>query len=151
MLIPHICYYGSLSSLEVDSFPRILSFQFCTLDVLISENKKGYIILNRSSHRTCSVKKLLLKFVQHSPETPVLECLFNKIVPLNACNFIKKRLKHTRFPVNFAKFLRTAILINIWQGLLLIQRYCYYADLKLSLYVLSVVFIKNTMLKLLHC
>ena len=34
-------------------------------------------------------------------------------------NFIKKRLQHRCFSVNFAKFLRTPILKNIWEQLLL--------------------------------
>ena len=40
----------------------------------------------------------------------MLETLFNKVAGLNACNFIKKRLQHRRFPVNIAKCLRTHIL-----------------------------------------
>ena len=39
--------------------------------------------------------------------------------PLTACNFIKKRLQHRCFPVNVAKFLRTSILKNICERLLL--------------------------------
>ena len=39
-------------------------------------------------------------------ETPLLESLFNKVVSLQACNFIKKRLQHRRFALNIAKFLR---------------------------------------------
>ena len=35
------------------------------------------------------------------------------------CNFIKKRLQHRCFPVNIAKFLRTFILKNICERLLL--------------------------------
>ena len=38
----------------------------------------------------------------------VLESLFNKVVELKDCNFLKKRLKHSCFPVHIAKFLRTA-------------------------------------------
>ena len=38
---------------------------------------------------------------------------------LQACNFIKKRLQYRSFPVNFAKLLRTSILKNICQRLLL--------------------------------
>ena len=34
-----------------------------------------------------------------------------------ACNFIKKRLQHSCFPVNIAKFLRTPILKNICKQL----------------------------------
>ena len=41
---------------------------------------------------------------------PVLESLFNKIAGLQAWNFIEKRLQHKFFPVNFAKYLRTAFL-----------------------------------------
>ena len=36
-----------------------------------------------------------------------------------AFNFIKKTLQHRCFPVNTANFLRTSILKNIWEGLLL--------------------------------
>ena len=38
----------------------------------------------------------------------MLESLFNKVAGLKACNFIKKRLKHSCFPVNIEKILRTA-------------------------------------------
>ena len=38
---------------------------------------------------------------------------------LKACNFIKKRLRHRCFPVKFLKFLRTSILKNIYEQLLL--------------------------------
>ena len=38
---------------------------------------------------------------------------------LQDCCFIKKRLQHRCFPVNIANFLRTAILKNIWERLLL--------------------------------
>ena len=52
----------------------------------------------RSSHRGCSLKKDL------RPE---------------ACNFIRKRLQHSCFLAKFAKFLRTPILKNICERLLL--------------------------------
>ena len=42
----------------------------------------------------------------------VLESLFHKGVGLKACNFIKRRLQHRYFPVNIAKFLRTAVFIK---------------------------------------
>ena len=32
-----------------------------------------------------------------------LECLFNNVSGLQACNFIMKRLKHGSFPVKFVK------------------------------------------------
>ena len=49
----------------------------------------------------------------------MLESLFNKVAILKANDFIKKRLKHKCFPVNIAKFLRTLILKNICERLLL--------------------------------
>ena len=49
----------------------------------------------------------------------MLESLFNKVAGLQCCNFIKKRLQHRCFPVNIAKFLRTAILNNICERQLL--------------------------------
>ena len=42
----------------------------------------------------------------------MLESLFNKIAGLKVCNFIKKRLQHRCFPVNFRKFSKTPILQN---------------------------------------
>ena len=45
---------------------------------------------------------------------------FNKVAGLQACNFIKKRLQHKCFPKNIAKFLRTTILKNICEQLLLV-------------------------------
>ena len=61
------------------------------------------IISCRSSHWRRSVKKVILKISQIS----------------QACNFIKKRLRHRCFSVKFAKFLRTPILKNISEPLLL--------------------------------
>ena len=63
-------------------------------------------------------KRLFLKISQYSQEnTCVLEFLFNIVAGLKACNFVKKRPQHRFFPVNIAKFLRTAILKNIWERL----------------------------------
>ena len=45
----------------------------------------------------------------------VLESLFNKV----AWKFIKKRLQHRCFPVNISKFVRTPILKNICERILL--------------------------------
>ena len=49
----------------------------------------------------------------------MLNSLSKKVAGLNPCNFIKKRLQHICFPVNIAKFLRTPILKNICDRLLL--------------------------------
>ena len=47
------------------------------------------------------IKKPFLKYSQEKES--VLECPFNKVARLLACNFVKKRLQHWCFPVNTAK------------------------------------------------
>ena len=49
-------------------------------------------------------------------KAPVLEPIFNKVVDLKACNFIKKRLQHSCFPVKYAIFLGTFFLQNTSSG-----------------------------------
>ena len=45
--------------------------------------------------------------------------MFLQIAVLRACNIIKKRLQHRSFPVNIAKFLRTAFfIVYLWWLLL---------------------------------
>ena len=53
--------------------------------------------------------KCSLTFYKFYRKTSVLESRFNKATALKACIFIKKRLQHMCFPVNFAKVLRTLI------------------------------------------
>ena len=48
------------------------------------------------------------------------ESLFDKVAGPRFANLFKKRLKHSCFPLNLSKFLRTAILQNIRERLLLI-------------------------------
>ena len=52
-------------------------------------------------------------------KTPELESHFNKVAGLHAYNLAKNRLQHWCFPLNNAKFLRTSILKNICERLLL--------------------------------
>ena len=68
-----------------------------------------------SSHR-CSVKKPFLKIWQYSRETPVLESSFRPTTLL-------KRDSNKLFPVNIGKFLRTPILKNICERLLLYKTF----------------------------
>ena len=42
----------------------------------------------------------------------MLESLFNKVASFQACNFVKKILQLRPFPVNIAKFLETAVLLE---------------------------------------
>ena len=64
-----------------------------------------------------SVKKVVLKNFAIFTEKHLCCSLF--LICLKACNFIKKTLQHRCFPMNIAKFLRTPILRNIWEQLLL--------------------------------
>ena len=49
----------------------------------------------------------VFKISQISQETPVQES-FNNVAGPKACNIVKMRLQHRRFPVKFDKFLRTS-------------------------------------------
>ena len=70
---------------------------------------------SKSSHRRCSIKKPVLK----NFAILYLEFLFNKFLGLEVCDFIKRRLQLSCFPLNIAKFLRTPILKNICERVLL--------------------------------
>ena len=53
---------------------------------------------SRSSHQRCSIKKAILKnFCSIHRKTPVSESLFDKVVGLYTCNFIKKTLTQMFF------------------------------------------------------
>ena len=49
------------------------------------------------------------KFCKNHRKTPAPSFFFNKIVALWRATLLKKTLRYTWFPVNFAKFLRTCI------------------------------------------
>ena len=78
-----------------------------------------------SCHWRCAVRKGVLKNLQISQKITCFgawnykESLFNKVAANQACNFTKIRLQHRCFPVKFVKFLRTSILKNICQQMLL--------------------------------
>ena len=73
--------------------------------------------LLRSSHRKCSIKKAVLKnFVIFTGTESLL-------IKFEACKFIKKRLQHWCFTLHVRKFLKTPILRNISERLLLIVLY----------------------------
>ena len=95
---------------------------FTTLMTSICEKKKFNKYLCRIHDFTEAAtwgvlqKRCSEKFSNIHRKTPVLESLCGPSV----CNFIKKRLQRWCFPVNTAKILRTPILKNIWERLLLI-------------------------------
>ena len=72
-------------------------------------------------------KTSVLKSFQYSQETPVLESLLKKVAGLEARKSIKSRLQHRFFPVNIAKFLKTAFSIEqLWWLLLEIHNFKIY-------------------------
>ena len=84
--------------------PNILKWQDCKIFTELVPLQTP----SRNSHWKYSVKKVFLKICKISLET----------LSKRACNFIKKRLQHRCFP-EFEKFVRTPILKNICEGLLL--------------------------------
>ena len=64
-------------------------------------------------------KEVLLKILQYLQENTCVGVFLKQVTGLQVYNFIKKRLQHRCFPVNIAKFLRTPILKNICERLLL--------------------------------
>ena len=78
-------------------------------------NKINTLISNAEAvAQRCSVKKVFLEILQNSRENTCARV--TSVIKLQACNFIKKRLRHRCFPMNIAKFLRTLILQNISDG-----------------------------------
>ena len=58
-----------------------------------------------------SIKKGCSKiFPNIHRKTPVGESLYNKVVGLHACNFLKKRLQRRCFPVDIPKLIRKTYL-----------------------------------------
>ena len=77
----------------------------------------------RSSHQRRSIKRAVLKnFAINTGKH-----LFVKVIGLQACSFIKKRVPHGCFSVNIVKFLRIPTLKNTCEQLLLkvLQQWCF--------------------------
>ena len=69
------------------------------------------VIKHRSSHPEVFCKKGVLRNFAKFPGKHLPQSLyFNKVASLRPATSFKKRLWHKRFPVNFAKFLRTPFL-----------------------------------------
>ena len=77
---------------------------------------QSYLDVIRSSRLQMFFKiSILKKFLKLYSKTSVVEFLFNKVATLKGCNFVKKKLRHTCFPVNIAKFLRTSFFTeHLW-------------------------------------
>ena len=92
---------------------------FFFLNCLLTLTRFCVLADSRSSHQRCFVEKGVLKnFVNFTAKHLCLSLFSIKLKTL-AGNFIKKRLQYRCFPMKFAKILRTPILKNICERLLL--------------------------------
>ena len=67
----------------------------------------------RSSHQRCSIKQGVPEnFAKFTGKYLCQSLFFNKVAGVMTATLFKNRLWHRRFPVNFAKFLRTPFLQN---------------------------------------
>ena len=73
--------------------------------------------LHRSNHRRYSKEK---GFLKNFKKRYVPEPFFNKVAGLRSVTSLKMRLRHRWFPVNFVKRLRTSVLKNICEWLVLV-------------------------------
>ena len=89
------------------------------VDTRKMENCKANHILDRSSHRRCSVRKDVLRNFAKLTGKHLCQGLF--MSGPKAGIFIKNRLWHRCFPVKFAKFLRTTFSQNTSGRLLLFR------------------------------
>ena len=64
-------------------------------------------------------EKVFLEISQNSQENTNASLFFNKVAGPRPATLLKKRLWHRRFPVNFAKLLRTPFSENTYGRLLL--------------------------------
>ena len=94
---------------------------------------KNFIFQYIKAATRCSVRKGVLRNSAKFTGKYLCQTLyFNKFEDLRPETLFKRRLWHRRFPVNFAKFLRTSFLIeHIW-WLLRCQTYLRILDFKLN-------------------
>ena len=85
----------------------------------VTENNERNLLPTEAAARGVLSEKLFLNILQYSQESTCCSSLFKKVADLKPCNFIKKKLQHRCFSVNIAEFLRTPILKNICERLLL--------------------------------
>ena len=110
--------------------PLVTRCKICSLLVAeVARCKKSLVTRCRS----CSLQKITRYSLQNSLVTRCRSCLLQKITRYSLqnllatrcrsgvtfCNFMKKKLHHRCFPVNFCETLRALILWNFYERLLL--------------------------------
>ena len=105
----------SISSVE-DNYSFTLVMYFFSSFSLQLQRKT----IIRSSHRRCSVRKVVHKnFTKFTGKHLFQSLLFNNIAGLMPATLLKNRLWRRCFPINFVKILRTPFLQNASVRLLL--------------------------------
>ena len=93
----------------------------CARDIAKKSLKRFLLLLIlKSSYPRCTVDKCVLKnFTNFTGKHMCWSLFCNKVAVLRSFNFIKKKFRPSWFQVKFAKLLRTPILKNICERLLL--------------------------------
>ena len=79
-------------------------FIYILVEVIIHLTMNSSIPTTEAVARRCSVKMVFLQILENSQENACVGISFKQ-----SFEFIKKRLQHRCFPVNFENILRTAI------------------------------------------
>ena len=108
-----LLFFSQVGMLDRCSYNIKIWYKYLALFTFFS----GFII--RSSHRRCSVRKVLRNFGKFTGKHLCQSLLLNKVAGLSPATFLKKRLWHRCFPVSFVKSLRTPFLQNTSWRLLL--------------------------------
>ena len=89
--------------------------------------KNGVLEFSRSRRLVVFCKKGILEnFAKFTGKHLYQSLFFNKVADPRPATFLKKKLRHRCFPVNFANFLRTPIFIeHLWWMLLIFQNWAY--------------------------
>ena len=89
------------------------------LSVTLNMKVNGIEQLSEAVAQRCSINKVFLEILQNLQENTCASASFLIKLQAEACNFVKNRLWHRCFLVNFAKFLRTPFLTEHLRWLLL--------------------------------
>ena len=104
-MIKSIFKFSLFKNSPIDSIV-IIKFEWCHIYLYRFKRIEPVI-------RRCSVKKVFLDISQKFIGKRLCQSLFfNKVAGLKPTALLVKSLWHRCFPVNFAKFLRTAFLTN---------------------------------------
>ena len=109
--------------------PLILTQTRKNLNFVLEKYESGQVLfynktlLSRSILKEVFCKKGVFRNSQNSQENTCVRIFLKIKLQTEACNFIKKKLLHRCFSVNFAKFLRTPFLTkHLWWLLLTFRK-----------------------------